>query len=584
MGEYSLFKADPFAYHFTNVLLHIINSLLLFGLVYALSRNHFVSLLTALLFAVHPLSVESVAWLAERKGALSAAFYFMSLLFYVRYKKNGLRRYFIVCMLSFVLSLLSKSMAVSLPLVLLLMDYLMGRKIDKKALLEKASFFVVSAIFMVIAYFSKQDSMNQGPHYTTVQYILGPAYNICFYLVKSISPVNLCALYSTGEHDVDLTMKMILSAIALCGITVMIYRFRRSSKITVFCSLFFLVTLLPVLQIVSSGGWTNVADRYTYIPLIGVYLLFATGCSFLVKNTLHNGIVARTLMAIGCVGIVVFLSHLTYRRCGVWHDGFTLWNDVVKTSPSAVAYANRGFAFASERNYPRAIEDYYRAIELNPTYAPIYNNRGNALSALGDNDRAIKDYDQAIAIDPRYVQAYGNRGIAYKNTGDFDRAVEDFSQAIRLAPKYVLAYNNLGGVYCLKGEIEPSISAYSRAISLDPESAEAFYGRGLALCFKGDFKRAVEDYDRAIKLNPDYAEAYNNRGVALKDMGDLQAAIESFNRAIALNSRYAQAYYGRGLAYRARGEHALAEENFKKACELGHRSACDLVSGDRKAP
>jgi protein O-mannosyl-transferase len=583
MGEYSLFKADPAVYHFTNLLLHIVNALLLFGLIFALSGDYSVSLLTALLFAIHPLQVESVAWIAERKGVLSATFYFPSLLSYVRYKKSGHRAYFITCLLSFVLSLLSKSMAVSLPFVLLLTDYLMGRKIDKKNLLEKTPFFILSAIFLCIAYFSKQDSMNQGPHYSAVQCVLSPAYNICFYLVKTIFPVNLCALYGPGEHDPGLTMKMILSAIVLCGMAVVVYRSRRSSRIVVFSALFYLFTLLPVLQIVSSGGWTNVADRYTYIPLIGVYFLISTGCSLLLKKTFVNYKVARTGTAFGCVAGVVFLSCMTYSRCGVWHDGFTLWNDVLKTAPSSVAYTNRGFAYASEHNYTRAIEDYNQAIDLNSTYAPIYNNRGNAYGALGDNALAIKDYDQAIAIDPRYAQAYGNRGIAYKTLGDFDRAVEDFSQATRLAPKFAMAYNNLGAAYCYKGEMDLSISAYSRAISLDPESGEAasaFYGRGLALCFKGDLKHAVEDYDRAIKLKPDYAEAFNNRGVALKDMGDLHAAIESFNHAIGFNSRYAQAYYGRGLALKATGDNARAVEDFKVACAFGLRSACEMDLGN----
>jgi tetratricopeptide (TPR) repeat protein len=583
MGEYSLFKADPAGYHWTNLLLHVVNALLLLGLIVALSGRYSVGLLTALLFAVHPLSVESVAWIAERKGVLSATFYFISLLSYVRYKKNGRRAYFIMCMGSFVLSLLSKSMAVSLPFVLLLMDYLMGRKIDKKNLLEKMPFFILSAIFLCSAYFSKQDPMNQGPHYTLVQSILGPAYNICFYLVKTIFPVHLCALYSTGEHDAGLTVKMALSAILLCGIAILVYRSRRSSKIVVFSALFFLVTLLPVLQIVSSGGWTNVADRYTYVPLIGVYFLIATGYSLLFKKASENNATVRTAKVIGSMAIIVLLSCMTYNRCGVWHDGFTLWNDVIKTDPSAVAYTNRGFAYASEHNYTRAVGDYNQAIDLNPAYAPIYNNRGNAYSALGDNALAIKDYNQAIAIDPRYAQAFGNRGIAYKTLGDFDRAVEDFSQAIRLAPMYAIAYNNLGAAYCFKGEIDLSISAFSRAISLDPESGEAasaFYGRGLALCFKGDLKRAVEDYDRAIKLRPDYAEAYNNRGVALKDMGNLHEAIESFNHAIALNSRYAQAYYGRGLALKVGGDNARALEDFKVACSFGLRSACEMVSGN----
>ena len=584
MGEYSLFKSNPAAYHFTSLLLHVINALLLFGLIHALTGNYFVSMLTALLFAIHPLRVESVAWIAEMKGVLSASFFFLSLISYVRYRKSGLRAHYAACVLSLLLSLFSKSMSTSQPFVLLLLDYAMGRKIDKKALLEKVPFFVISAVFVFIAYFSVQDTMNQGPHFSFVQLLLGPAYNSCFYLIKTIFPVHLSALYNIGEQNHFLTVKMALSAVALCVMAAALYYSRHSSKIAVFSALFFIITLLPVLQIVPSGGWTTVADRYTYIPLIPVYFLFAALCSFLLKKTFQNSKAARTSLVIGVLAIVIVLSFMTYRRCGVWRNGFTLWNDVVTSSPSSVAYSNRGFAYASRHDYTRAIQDYNCAIGLNPTYAPIFNHRGNAYSAMGNVTRAIDDFNQAIALDPHYAQAFGNRGIAYKTAGNFDRAVEDFTQAIRLAPKYAMAYSNLGGAYCYKGEMDQSIEAYDQAIRLDPECAEAYYGRGLALCLKGDLKRAVEDYDRAIELNPEYAEAYNNRGVAFKDMGELHRAIESFTRAIALNPRYARAYYGRGLAYKAGGDDAHALDDIKEACALGLRSACNLFSNGPSSP
>ena len=580
MGEYSLFKLNPAPYHATNVSLHVINALLLFGLIYLLSRNHTVSMLTALLFAIHPLRVESVAWIAERKGVLSASFYLISLISYIRYRQNGGQGRYAVCMLTFIASLLSKSMAISLPFVLLLMDYVMGRRIDKKSLVEKIPFFGVSAVFACIAYFSVQDSVSQGIHYSVVQYMLSPAYNICFYLLKTVFPASLCALYGIDEHKAGLTLTMALSAVAVCAIAAAAYYSRRYSKIGVFSVLFFLITLLPVLQIASSGGWTMVADRYTYIPLIGVYFLSANGFYFLLQKTFGKRNIARTILL--CLGgaVMVWFASMTYHQCKVWKDGLTLWNDVVNKSPGAVAYTNRGFAYALRHNYSRAIEDYNRAIGLNPAYAPIYNNRGNAYSAMGDATLALENYNQAIALDPRYAQAYANRGIVFKTAGNFNRAVEDFSQAIRLAPRYAQAYSNLGGAYCYTGNIDLAEIAYSRAIRLNPEYADAYYGRGLALCFKGELQRAVEDYNRAIAINPEYAEAYNNRGVAYKDMGDIHGAIESFNRAIALNPRYAQAYYGRGLAYSAGGDDARGLEDIKKACALGLNSACKLFSNN----
>jgi tetratricopeptide (TPR) repeat protein len=573
MGEYSLFRLDPAAYHLTNVLLHIINALLVFALIYGLSGSYFTGLLTALLFAVHPLQVESVAWIAERKGVLSAAFYFAALIAYLRFMKNGKRTTYAAVMIFFILSLLSKSMAISLPFVLLLIDYLTGRKIDKKTLIEKTPLFILSIIFTVIAIMSKQDAMGQGPHYSPVQNILAPAFEICFYLVKSIVPFNLCALYDTGEGNA-LTLIMAVSAAAVCGIAVAVYYSRRYSRIAVFCALYFIVTLAPVLQIVSSGGWTKVADRYTYIPLIGVYFLFASMFSYLLKNTFKKLAFARMALFTGCLAIVAFLVYATSCQCLVWRDGFSLWDNAVKTSPSALAYSNRGYALYLRHDYARALDDYNRAIEINSTYAPIFNKRGNVLNAVGDLEHAIEDYTQAIAIDPRYAQAFNNRGVVYKIKGDFGRAAEDFLEAVRLDPRYAQAFGNLGGVYCYRGELDRAIDAYNQAVRLDPEFAEGYFGRGLAFCIQGEFSRGVEDYNRAIGLNPNYTEAYNNRGVAQKDMGDLTSAVESFNHALALNSRYAQAYYGRGLAFMAQGIYDRAQDDLKTACVLGLSAAC----------
>jgi tetratricopeptide (TPR) repeat protein len=531
--------------------------------------------LTALLFAIHPLRVESVAWIAERKGMLSAFFYLLSLISYIRYRASGRRAHYALCVLTFVLALMSKSMAMSQPFVLLLIDYLQGRSIDKKSLVEKAPFFGMAGVFACIAYFSVQDTMSQGPHFTIVQSILSPAYNICFYLVKTIFPLRLCALYNMTDHQAGLTLIMGLSAVAVCGIAAAVYFSRRLSKKPIFCALFFLVTLLPTLQIVSSGGWTTIADRYTYIPLIGVYFLIATAFSFLLQKAFRKNRAASIVLMVGGGAVMVIFGFMTYNQCSIWKDGLTLWNDVVNKSPSALAYSNRGFAYATQHEYERAIADYHRAVELNPGYAPIYNNLGNAYSALGDAALALDNYNHAIAIDNRYAQAFGNRGIAYKMTGDLNRAIDDFSQAIRLAPRYAQAYGNLGSAYCYRGDLDKAETAYNRAISLNPEYAEGYYGRGLALCFKGDLKRAVEDFNRAIAINPSYAEAYNSQGVAYRDMGNLQGAIESFTHALSLNSRYAQAYYGRGLAYKALGDFATASEDMHKACDLGIKAACE---------
>ena len=516
MVEYRFFQLSPLVYHCTNLLLHSINCLLVFALIYGLSGKYFTGLLVGLLFAVHPFRVESVAWIAERKDVLSAFFYLLSLLFYLRYVKKGGRKLYGFCLLSLVLSLLSKPMAVSQPFVLLLIDYVGGKKFDKKTLVDKIPFFAIAAAFAAITVLTQKGagSISDYSSISTLQRICVPCYGIVFYLVKSVVPVHLCAYYPfPGTHDHSMNLKLFAAPFLVIGGTAAIYRFavkylRGSPRKLTFGSLFFLITALPVLQIVRFGG-AIVAERYTYVPMIGIYFVFAEMYEYLLKGKFGNRNAVKGILLAG-VGIpLVIFSCMTRERCGVWNNSLSLWNDVVGKFPCAVAYTHRGLAY----------------------------------SAKGDDDRAIQDYTQAIMLDPNYAQAYNNIGVAYKNKGDYDRAIEDYTQAIMLNPGYAMAYGN----------------------------------RGIANKYKGDIKRAIEDYTQAIMLNPHNAMTYNNLGVAYNAQSNHKRAIEDFNQAIMLNPGYAMAYYNRGLAYRAKGDDGRAHEDIKKACDLGLAIACKLL-------
>ena len=584
--EYQFCGINSTIYHATNLLLHIVNCLLVFALIFALSRQYLLSLLVALLFAIHPMRVESVAWIAERKDLLSSFFYFLSLLSYLRYVKKGNRKYYYLCALSLLFSLLSKPMAVSQPFVLLLIDYLRLHKIDKKAILDKIPFLIISAVFVVLTLLT-QKSSDIISEYSYIfssipilQRICVPFYGILFYILKSVFPFKLCAYYPIS-HVLDKTMDFIMfaSPFLVLGIAGAIYYFRRRSYTLVFGSLYFLITSLPVLQIVPVGS-ALVAERYTYIPMLGMYFIFAVLCSFLLKEIIHNSILLRILFFSTIVILIVSFTYLTHERCGVWKDSISLWNDVIDKFPVAIAFNSRGVAYGKQGNYIRAIEDFNQAIQIDPMSALAHNNRGLAYNALGDHNSAIEDFTQSVKLNPIGPMAYNNRGLVYKALGEYNRALDDFSQAANLNPRNFETYYNRGLTYNAIGDIDHAIGDYSQAIKINPTAAHIFNNRGLAYKAKGDENHAIEDYTQAINVNPRYAVAYINRGVSYCVKSEFGSAIEDYTRAINLNPNSVQGYYNRGLAYKAMGDYNRAEYDIKIACGFGLDAACKMLSGN----
>jgi len=506
MAEYRFFQLNPLVYHCTNLLLHIINCLLVFALFYGLSGKQLTSLLVALLFAVHPMRVESVAWIAERKDVLSAFFYFLSLLSYLRYVKKVDRQFYGFSLFSLVLSLLSKPVAVSQPFILVLIDYLINRKVDKRNLIEKIPFFAVAAVFAGITLLTQksQGAVLEYSSLSTITRVCAPFYGMVFYLIKSIIPTHLSALYPfPARLDGSMNPMLIASFFLVIGVAAAIYRNRRLRKL-VFGSLFFLITLLPMLQIIRVGD-AIVAERYTYIPMLGAYYFFIELYGYLMWGKfLCNKDIKRLLSAGVVMGLIIF-SCMTREHCGVWNNSLSLWNDVIGKFPCAVAYTHRGLAYSAAGEYDRAVQDYTRAIMLDPNYAPAYNDLGVAHKDKGDYDRAIEDYTRAISLYPRYARAYGNRGIAYKNKGDIGRAIEDYTQAIALSPRFAAAYNNRGVAYNGRGDHGRAIDDLTQAIMLNPGYAMAYYNRGLAYKAKGDNGRAQADFSKACERGLDIA-------------------------------------------------------------------------------
>ncbi|PSB04588.1 tetratricopeptide repeat-containing S1 family peptidase [Merismopedia glauca] len=254
---------------------------------------------------------------------------------------------------------------------------------------------------------------------------------------------------------------------------------------------------------------------------------------------------------------------------GNYQEAIENYTKAIEIDPQYTnAYNNRGIAYGNLGNYQQAISDYARAIALNPQDPDAYYNRGNAYDDLGEYQKAISDYDRAITLNPQDLEAYNNRGIAYRKLGDYQKAISDYNRAIALNPRSPNPYYNRGIAYTNVGEYQKAISDYDLAIALNPKSSNAYYNRGIAYGNLGEYQKAISDYDRAIALNPKSSNTYDNRGSAYGNLGEYQKALADFNQAIALNPKSANAYYNRGLVYRKLGNYQKAIADFTEAAKL----------------
>jgi len=460
--EYHFFKLNPLAYHTTNLTLHLINCLLVFWLISLIGADAQIAFITAMLFAIHPIHVESVAWVSERKDVLYALFFLSSLIGYASYLKNHKIKYYCISLFAFFFSLLSKSMAVTLPFLLFLCDYLLKKRLDKRCLIEKAPFFILGLVFGIINIYAKcsTGAVTQEP-WVSFNNFLAANHRLVFYLLRTIFPVNLFYLYQHHFNTAGLLPIIFWFSpiIVLILIMTVVFLSRYSRKIT-FGSMFFLVTILPTLPLMNVG---YAADRYTYIPLIGLFYLFGEGFAWLSKNIKR----IKLFLYLFLVIIMGLLFALTWQRCKVWKDSLSLWDD---------------------------------ALKYNPAHPLLFVKRGIAYADKGLYDSAISDYNKALGINPNLVEAYYDRGITYSQKGEFDNAISDYTRAVSLNPNFSAAYINRGVAYAKKGEYDKSLSDYNRAIEINRDYPEAYYYRALSYFSKKEYDKAWQDLRMSRRL------------------------------------------------------------------------------------
>ena len=537
--EYSLFKLNPLPYHFFNISLHLINTLLVFLFIKNITKRVEVPLITTLLFAVHPMHVESVAWIAERKDVLYTMFFLLSLIYYIKYQKDNKNiKYLIITFILFVASLMSKSAAVTLPLIILLLSYYINKRIIIKDWLYSIPFFILSLIFGFIAIRTQKDaigSVNVNEMYNIYQRVLLVCFALYFYIIRFIVPYGFSAIHPYPfTENMSLPTEYYFAPILLIVLIFIIFISKKELKsILLFGFVFFIITISLIIQLMPFGD-AIVSERYTYIPYIGLSFITANIIILLLKK--NN----RILLIFLSVSYLLFLTISTIEQIKIWNNSEILWTKSIASNPkSYISYYSRGAARSEVGNYKDAYDDYNTAISINPKYALPYNNRGLIKLKNNDINGAIEDYCKAISLDSKYANAYNNRGHALALSGKMDEAYNDFNKAIQIDSNYVDAYSNRGNVLRLTGKLDEALVDYNKAIQINSNYYNAYENIASLYYNKGEYKQALKYYEKVVEIVPEYAHGYYNLASTKNNLNDLNGACSDWHTALKLGDESA---------------------------------------------
>ena len=530
MLDVELFGLAAGWHHMTSVALHIVATLLLFGLLVRLTAAVGRSAFVAGLFALHPLHVESVAWIAERKDVLSTVFWLLTTWAYVAHvapSRAGFMRGSLgapVVAATYALGLLSKPMLVTLPFTLLLLDLWPLRRVTEPQrvrswwplVLEKAPLFALAAASSVITFLVQQQggavsSLRAAPWPVRVSNAL-VAY--AAYLRKTIWPVDLALFY---PYSMTVSpWRTAIAAVVLAAVTWLALRLVRRAPYVLVGWLWYIGTLVPVIGLVQVGT-QSMADRYTYVPLIGVFIAVAWGVIDLI------GTRARPIA--GIVAFAALLTAAVTARAQVhhWRDSLAVWQHAVDvTRGNYRAHNSLGAVLGNQGRTAEAIRHFEEALRLGPDGSEahhIHHNLGRALADSSRTEDAIRHYRDALRVKPDFAEAHNNLGLALVRLGRVDEALPHYQEAVRIDPTLAVAQNNLGLALYGLGRIDEAIARYSDAIRLDPRYADAYNNRGFAHASRGAGEAAIADFSAAVRARPSFEQARFNLALALASAG-----------------------------------------------------------------
>jgi tetratricopeptide (TPR) repeat protein len=624
MLDVSLFGVTPAAHHLMGLLLHIASSVLLFLLFQRMTGlparlPHSIlqvgqaggrfspsasarlwrdgqagalwpSAFVAAVFALHPLHVQSVAWAAERKDVLSTLFWILTILAYVRYVERSRRSMYLLALVLFALGLMAKPMLVTLPFVLLLMDYWpLGRmRFNKKTreqgqrkhttgdhlptgkslvslIIEKLPFLGLALASSVITFFAQRqggavaatESLSLDLRVTNalVSYIL--------YIGKTLWPSNLAFFYPHPAEHLPV-WQAIVAGLVLLAVTALSIQMAKHRPYVAFGWLWYLVTLVPVIGIVQVG-LQAMADRYMYVPIIGLSVVIG----WAVADLAGRMRVRVRLAGFAAIVATAAMAATTFVQAGYWHDSRTLYEHAINvTDHNWVAHANLGVVLAKEGRVNDAMAHYTQALQIKPDYVEAHRLLGFHLADAGKIDEAIAHFKEAIRIKPADAEAHHNLGSLLARQGKIDEAMVEYNEALKIDSTYVDSHFNMGFFLSQQGKTEEAIAQYKEALHIKPDYADARLNLGNLLVGQGKTDEAIAEYVELTKRNPQYEKGHYVLGYYLAERGKLDEAIAEFTTALRINPNYTEVHLALGQTLTRQGKNAEAQAEFARAQQL----------------
>lgn len=494
--NYMISGDQAWSYHLLNLALHMVNAFLVYRFAWLLSRgNSFIAFTVSLLFAVHPMHVESVAWVSERKDVLFTLFFLLGHIRYVKNLDKGKERFSLSILIFLILALLSKPAAVVFPVSLMTIDILRKRPLSYQLITHKLIYFIPAIVMGIITLQAQKEIGATGEaNFGILKHMFFGFYSIMMYAVKMIIPFGLSAFYPFPPLNESLSPVYLLSPVFSILLIILLIRTWKKYREPAFGISFYIVNLLLILQFFSVGS-AIIAERYTYIPYIGLFYVLAFYLDRWIKKQPSRafGIVIASGLA---------FTLLSYRHAEVWKSGETLWDNVIRFQPCSRAYSSRAQLYKRDKQYEKAIEYYTEAVRLNKIDQESYNNRANIYIDQGKFDLAFEDYKRSLEIKPDNHLTCDNVGAYYARKGMFDSALFFLNKAISLKPDYKPAYSNRGLTFMSLKRYDEAISDFENYLKLEPGSADIINTIGLCYRLSGRNQEALNYINRAIRINP----------------------------------------------------------------------------------
>ena len=546
--EWRLWGANPLGYHLVNVLVHAFNAVLLWRVLQGLKLPG--AWLAAAIFAVHPVNVESVAWIAERKNALAMVFFLLSLLWYSRFdpgpavhgdapqESEARLRWYGLSLAAFLLALLSKTVVAPMPLLLLGLAWWRRGRVQRRDLWRVLPFLVAAIVVGLISHWFQSHRAIGNDIVRTDNFwarLAGAGWAVWFYLYKAALPVGLCTIYPRWHIDGGQWWSyvpglLLLAVLATC------WRYRRAwGNGPLLCLGYFVVMLLPVLGFLDIGfmAMSLVADHWQYFAIIGPISLAAAAIARRQRGLPIAAMGGALLLALGA---------LTWRQSAIYADPATFWRAAITANPYAwLAHNNLGSALFELGQVDEAIGHFQRALEIEPGFAKAHYNLAGILRDRGQIDEAAIHFQRALEIQPNYSTAHYNFGEILRQNGRLDEAIVHFRRAVEIHPEYADAQNALGATLLRKGQVDEAIIHLQKALELRPDRAEDHNNLAGVLWQRGRVAEAITHYHKALALRPDYALAHHNLGKLLQQEGQVREAIAHYQSALEIQPDFAAA-------------------------------------------